>query len=396
MRDLSAAPVQGPESSPHEPTLIRVILFLRRAFRTIAAFGFIIAAILGSLALYPAIERSSVPRESWFSWGLVSAGSALSLYGLAYGTILQGFNQIALLRRWEAIFGIGTVLATLIAVLIRPTLTTVVTVWQGMGFLGFLRNRWLCSRVPVVRLAESSKGAPPDPELWGTVWPLAWRSGVTNVGSQGLIQASGVAYSLLPNPQHLAGYLLALRLSQLLVQICGVPFQSKVPHLARLRGGGHVREQLEVAQRAMRRAYASMVIGATSVALLVNPFLALGGRAVRVQPEVWWLFSLAVFFQLYGGMLSGLYLLSNRVFGHIAVLIFGMAYLGSALVLTPRFGAMGLSGALVVGCLAGSAYAAGKTYPALGVRPWHFEKTVAIPPLIAVTILIGIAWLFRH
>jgi hypothetical protein len=396
MRDLSGG-TDNPAGSPaDESTLVRIIAFLRRMFLRIALCALAVAIVPGSLALSPTVARSSNPSASWLSWGIVSVGCFVAVYGLVYTSILQGFNRIALLRRWEAIFGLGAVVSVVVAVLVSPSLLTAVAVWQAFGLAAFARNHWLAHRIKPVQAAKSVRSHA-DKELWDIAWPVAWRSGATTLGSHGLIQASGIIYSLLPNPAQLAGYLLSLRLFQILYQIAGVPFHSHVPLMARLRASGTGgADHLQIARKVMRRVYATVVLGVAVVAFLGNPILRLVSPALQLDPMVWWTLGFALLFQLYGGMLASLYALSNRVFGHIAIIVFGLTYYGFGLVLTPQLSDFGLALALLIGCVAAAAYAAWKTYPALGIRAWHFERGVSLPALYVLGGLFLVAIIFQH
>jgi hypothetical protein len=391
MRDL-ASRVDRTYRPVNEEALRRIILFLRKAFLIIALLGLLLALTVGTLALYPAVARSTSQWQSWLSWLLVSAGCAANLYGINYSCILQGFDRIAMLRRWEAIFGLGTMTATIVTVWLSSNLLSLVLVWQLGGLVGILRNRWLACRISEVQKIGSGDRRSSDPELWRTAWPVAWRSGVTTLGSHGLIQASGIIYSLMPNPRQLAGYLLCVRLSQFLYALASVPFQSHVPLMARLRAEGQLTRQLEIAGKVMRRVYGSAILGVLGVGLTVNLVLAGSGSEVRVDPRVWWTFGLALNVQLYGGMLGGLYVMSNRVFGHLAIIVFGLSYYGSGLALTPVFGDIGAAAALFIGCAAAATYAGYKTYPALKVQPWAFERTVTAPAFAATACGFIVAW----
>lgn len=395
MRDL-ASRVDRTFLPANEEALQRIILFLRKAFLVIALIGLLLALTVGTLALYPAIGRTTSQWQGWICWLLVSAGCAANLYGINYSCILQGFDRIAMLRRWEAIFGLGTMTATIVTVWISSNLLSLVLVWQLGGLIGILRNRWLACGIPEVQKVGRRDMWNSDAELWKTAWPVAWRSGITTLGSHGLIQASGIIYSLMPNPKQLAGYLLCVRLSQFLYALASVPFQSHVPLMARLRAEGHLVRQLEIAGKVMRRVYGSAILGVLGVGLLVNFILAQSGSEVRVDQRVWWTFGLALNVQLYGGMLGGLYVMSNRVFGHLAIIVFGLSYYGSGLALTPIFGDVGAAAALFVGCTAAAIYAAWKTYPALKVHPWTFERTVTAPAFAATACCFILAWTLSH
>ncbi len=371
---------------PDTGALRRVLRFLARVFARVGVIGFLVAAVVGSAVLWRSVERSSSPAGGWWAWAMVCLGCGSALYGMRFACILQGFNRVAELRRWEAVFGIGAVAITLAVVMLKPSLPVVVTTWQAIGVLGVLRNRWLAMSIPEVR-AAAREPTEADPELWALVWPVSWRMGVTILGSLGLIQASGIIYSLLPNPTQLAGYLLCLRLYQFLYSIGGVPFHARIPALAGLRASGDIVAQMDLARKVMRRVYVTVILGICGVAVLGNYLLDAGRSGEHLDLKVWWVLGVALVVQLYGGMLGGLYGLSNRVFGHHAILVFGSSYYGSALLLVPPLGAQGIAWALLLGCSVAAAFAAWKTYPALRVAAWTFERGVTVPAVATIVLL---------
>ena len=390
MGDLSSREEATGMPVDHD-ALRRVIQFLGRVFRLVGVAGFLAGALLGSLVLARSIGRSPQPVEGWVAWGVVSLGAGVALYGLRYSCILQGFNQVAVLRRWEAIFGLAGVIVVLAAVLVSPKLVTLVAAAQVLGVVGVLRNRWLARSIPEVLAAE---GAPhrSDPELWRIAWPVSWRAGLTTLGSHGLIQASGIIYSLVPNPTQLASYLFCLRFYQFLYAISAVPFHAQTPVMARLRGAGDLEGQLRVARRGMRRVYATAILGALGVGVFANAVLTLGASVQRLDLRLWWVLAMALTVQLYGGMLGGLYGLANRVFGHHAIILFGVTYYGAAFLLTPGLGATGIALSLILGCAVAAAFAGWKTYRVLHVRPWEFEKGVTVPALAVSLLVCAAGW----
>jgi hypothetical protein len=61
--------------------------------------------------------------------------------------MLQGLNEIALVRRWEAITSIAAVLTSFAVLLLGGRLLVLVAATQVWSALGALRNRFLCQQV---------------------------------------------------------------------------------------------------------------------------------------------------------------------------------------------------------------------------------------------------------
>jgi hypothetical protein len=364
-----------------------VFYLLRRVFRYLAIAGFLLAAVGGSLAMMPAIARSSDPIEGWAAWALTSAGCGITLYGMTYTITLQGFDRIALLRRWEAIFAMGGLIAILVPVWLHPRLITVAVAWQAVGLIALLRNRYLCSRLNTDLPHSPAFNRTPRRLLWRVICPVAWRSGITNVGSHGVIQASGLAYAVIPDPLNLPGYLLSLRLFQVLHQISSVPFLTQIPRLARQRATGDSAGQLRVIRRSMRRAFTCLIFGVVAVSLFANPVFAAGNEALEIRQEVWWILGFALLCHLHSTILAGLLAVLNRVVAHIGLVLFALGTGSIAVVLTPRFKDVGLSLSILAGSIAAAGYASSRTYPFLKIDAWHFERTATIPAMVIMAII---------
>jgi hypothetical protein len=109
------------------------------------------------------------------------------------------------------------------------------------------------------------------------------------------------------------------------------PFYSKLPRLAELQqASGGRDEQLRLARRGMRLAYAVFVPGMLLVGFVAQPSLELiGSQTSFVQPGLWAVLALAFFAERYGAMHLQLYSLTNHIIWHVAN---GLA--GAVMVLT--------------------------------------------------------------
>ena len=237
-----------------------------------------------------------------------------------------------------------------------------------------------------------------DPAVLRVLWPATWRSGVGVFMSQGIVQASGVIFSQVGAPSEVAAYLLALRVMTVVSQFATAPFYSKLPELAKLQMRQQRTTQVALAQRGMRLAHWTCVIGAGVVALVAQPLLdQIGSRTAFVSPVVWALMCLAFFAERFGAMHLQLYSITNHIVWHIANGVAGSLMIGLSLALFP---ALGLN-ALPLGMLLAYAgfycvYSFRKSSRSFGFTLFGFERGVSLLPAMALATVVTGTALWRH
>jgi len=210
--------------------------------------------IFGTWALVKPIFLVQSPISAWFSWGVILLVSTISLKGNIYSAYLQGVNQIALLRRWEAITSLGAIVTSFLVLILGGGILGLVIAHQGWQLLNIVRNWWLSGVVESGHFKKFVRGKK-NKEVFAAVWPSAWRSGMGHFMTYGFVQASGVLYAQVGSPAGVASYLLALRLIQTVNQFSQAPFYSKLPVFARFFSENKKSELVALAKRAMRLSY---------------------------------------------------------------------------------------------------------------------------------------------
>lgn len=389
----------GSDRDGRRPTVSdtgRLLATLRWLYVRVAIAIVLLFATFGSVTLSGPIGQLAQPSQGWWSWALVLATSGATLLGQGYASALIGMDRTALLRRWEALCGLGQI-ATSIAVLATGGgLIALVGSYQAWAVFNAWRNRRLLATLHPALFA-----CPParDRTVLAAVWPVAWRSGLGVLASHGLIHASGLVYAQLRPAAEVAAYLLALRFAMAVSQLSQAPFYTKLPQLAMLHAGGREAEKIALAQRGMRQALWVYAAGAIGVALAVAPALTvLGSKTPFVDGRFWATLALAFFIERYGAMHLQLYSLSNRIVWHIAS---GMTGVLSCLLVVPLHAVAGAL-ALPLAMLVAHAvfYVPYSTWLSLRQvgRGWlAFERSAAIPPALAMAVatafaLIALPW----
>jgi hypothetical protein len=340
-------------------------------------------AVFGTLALLKPISLMPNSQWGWASWGVILLASAVTLKGNIYNSYLQGVNEIALLRRWDIITSLASIITSFLVLGMGGGLLGLVISNQGWIIIKIWRDRWL-SRTIYQGKFQTFSEKKLNPEIFAAVWPSAWRSGLGVFMTYGLIQFSSIIYAQIGSAGEVASYLLSLRLIQVVSQFSNAPFYSKLPLLAKLRAEANLNQQVLVAKRGMSLVYWTYLIGFLILGIFFQPLLRLIGSNVNfAEPRLWSLMGLAIFAERYGAMHIQLYSTTNHIVWHIVTSLSGVIYAVVSLSLLPKIGVY----AFPVGLLAGYLgfycwYSARYSYQAFGLKFWSFEKSVMIPPLV--------------
>jgi hypothetical protein len=344
---------------------------------------------LGTISLIKPIAASPDPMKAWISWGIVLLTSAIFLRGNVYRAFLEGTNQVALIRRWDIYTAAGAAGASIAALLAGTGLLGLVLSQQGWMALNVLRNRYLCRSFEGGRYKRFKKSFFSS-EVYHAAWPSAWRSSLGILMSQGLIQASGIAYAQLETSGRVASYLFGLRLMQAVSQCSQAPFYSKLPMLARLRAAGKIDDQIDIAQRGMKLSYWSFVVAFVGIGIAATPlFSVIQSNADFPDPLMWSMLGIATLAERFGAMHIQLYGTTNHIIWHIANGVSGFIYLMASIILYPFLGVYAFPAGMIAGnLLFYDWYSASHSYKAFGLRFWQFEKQTALVPVLFMIVFL--------
>jgi O-antigen/teichoic acid export membrane protein len=369
-----------------------VIRTMRALYSRIALAAVLLAALPGTAALWGPLAQVRVPAQAWWAWALMALSGVVVLHGAMYAAFLQGSERIAIFRRSEMVVVLAALGASCAVLLLGGGLAGLACVHLAAAVAGYVRNRSLAVRAAPAGAWGGTAGV--DPDVMRTVVPAAWRSGLGVVATYGAIQGSGVAYAQLAAPAEVASYLLALRLMQALGDTASVPFNAKLPALARMYADGRSAELIATAARGMLWVNWLFVCGIAAIGLTGASLLAfIGSRTPFVASEVWWLLGTALLVERIGAMHLQLSSTTNRIVWHIANGISGLLMIGA---MALGYAWLGVAG-LPLGMLA--AYAAfyapfsmRHSYRAFGLTPaFDFAASAAPLALCAGGLLVVLA-----
>jgi hypothetical protein len=382
--------LQAPSNSRSDRPLDRQALATllgtaNRMFYFAASVFFVLLVLGGSAALRNSMSQLADPFAGWQSWTVVAGATALALRTNFYTGYLLGSGQIALVRRWEIVFGLLGALSVAGALALQDdcTLLQVVVLQQVWVPVALVRN-WVLFRRHV-----GSQAIPKmqfDRKLLVDMWPSTWRAGVGVLMSTGIIQSSGLVYAWLAPARDTAEYLLGLRIIQAISQVSQAPFYSKIPALNQLYVKGRISEQLALAKRGMRLSHWTFLAIFLVVGVTAWGFLDLvKSRAEFLPPPVWAVLGIAFFLERAGAMHLQLYSTTGHIIWHVLNGLTGLTMLGLGFVLYPVLGVIALPLAMAVS-YGGIYYPLASRNASLSFRfrVLEFEKTTSAVPAACV------------
>jgi hypothetical protein len=379
LQDLRPGRVDSGTGEINMALLGEVVGALRWLFRWMSLILFLGFGIGGTWALSRQIQLLEQPWEGWTAWFLVLPVLVFGYWATQFSVYLQGLNRVALLRRWEALFSLGSMCSVIGVLLGGGGLWEVVAMGQLWLVLGALRNWWLARKQMEGWWCTAPRRS--SLETLRHVWGPAWRTGVGAGMSMGLVQLTGILFAQLAQGTELAALLLALRFMALVVDFANAPFYSKLPRFSRLVSSGQVAAMVGLAQKGMRATYLAFLVAWIGLGLAGPTLLNLIGANVKF-PEtlLWTLLGLAFLTHRYGAMHIQIYNTSNHVIMHIADGFSGMIYLITLALAIPRLGVLALPVAQLVAYGGFYAwYASFHSYRFAKQTFFAFERKAAIP-----------------
>jgi len=204
--EVGGAP--GDQTQAHIGTLY---VAMRRLYAAIAIVAMVLMAVIGTWVLSAPIGRLDSPSTAHGLWILILLLSPLAFTNNLHLAFLQGSGFIAVVRRWDAIFGLLGILSNLIVLecglglaglVISSQFWIVVTAWRT--------HRIFASRLG--KLVRVERVAREDARLAvSKILSSSWRVGLGSLAYMGAQQSSGLIYGMFGPKDKVASYLLGLQ-----------------------------------------------------------------------------------------------------------------------------------------------------------------------------------------
>lgn len=381
--DLRKTPQNNTLGKINNPLLMGIFATMERVYLYIGFAWLTLLVVFGTLTLVRPISQVDNMKMAWFAWALVIIGSSIRIYGTQYVSYLMGVNQIALLRRYETLFWILTIIGNFLVLIFDGSIFSLMFSTNLFIVLNCVFNRFLTLK-NAQQISIDLRKTKFDKNIFKKVWPSAWRSGLSGVLSRGLIQATGLFYAQVGTTDKIASYLFALNLIRILTQFCQTPFYTKLPLLARLQAEGASEKQRLIAEEGMRTSYFLLALSIIVIGFAIVPILDILKSNVQfVELNHWFLLGISAFFNRYGAMHLQLYSTTNHIVTHIADGITGIIFLMAVFLLIERYDLYAFPISQLISCLMFySWYGAVYSYKTFHFKFWRFEYRTSIIPLM--------------
>ncbi len=348
---------------------------------------FTLILVFGSVALIKPIGLLGNPIIGWISWLIIAVVSSLTLFGRIYSNYLLGTNKVALTNRWVAISSLGRIFTSTIVLFFKGDILELVIANQIWNIIRIFVNKNLSIFINGGRYTELSSFSFKK-EIFKSIWPAAWRGGISGLMSNGLAQLTGVFYAQIGTVDSVASYLLGLRLITTIKSVALAPFYSKIPLIARLRAENSYRKLDKIAKRGMLFSYVTFVFGFIIVGTFGSKLLnMIGSNAEFPSQLLWCLFGIAFFLHRFGGMHQQLYISTNHVISHIADGVTGLIFIITSYFLLQSFGVFAFPMGMIISYVGFYCwYSAHYSYKLIKESFFSFEFQTSFFPFVVIIV----------
>ncbi|HEX8023211.1 hypothetical protein [Mucilaginibacter sp.] len=349
--------------------IARVFSLMRHIYLRVTLLFLVLLMTLGSWALAKPILQVDDQLDAWLGWGVIILVSAVKFYGNIYSNYLEGLNKIAIVRRWESITSICSIITSIVVLYYLKSLLWLVVANQAWVLVNTFRDIMLCRKLDNGKFIELNTRLPFDSVLFKKIWSPAWRSGVSGFMSNGLSNATSIIYAQIGSSSHVAAYLFALRIVNTIVLVSAAPFYSKVPLFAQLIAQHKSGELKAKAQRSMFLANMIFMSATIGFGLCSNFLLhAIHSKIAFIDPWLWIAITVAFAIHRYGAMHIQLYSISNHIISHIADGVSGVIFIITTFLLIHKLDLYAIPVGMITGYLGFYAWYA-------GMHSYRFMKT---------------------
>lgn len=363
------------------------------AMRTVYGYLGLGAAVLmtlwGTWGLTVPIRRLESPASGYFLWALIVALSPIPFANNLRMAFLNGAGFIAVVRRWDAIFNLFSILSSIIVIQCRLGLIGLVLSTQFWSCITALRVHAIFTQCFPRQTWSAKAGWADTRRILADVWPSSWRIGAGSLLYLAAQQSTGLIYARYATKEGLASYLLGLQVMGIVRASSMAPFYTKLPRMATLWAAGRFADMREIAALGMRRAYWTFVLGAVAAGM-VGPLLlqVLGTKTLFPSPWLWTAIASCGFMERFGGMHQNVLIAGNQVLTHKASAGFLVIYAIAMGLTTQLLDVYAFPVAMLVAHGSYFAWYSGiHSYRLMGARFFDFEARCFLPALAAMILL---------
>lgn len=352
-------------------------------YNRITILAFIVLTIITIFMIRPIYQTENI-FISWLGWVLIFLGMLILIRGSVFAIYIQGLNKVALLKKWDGIFGICQILSNATVIYIGGNLLMLVLSNLFWMIVVIPRNKFIALQLEKGAMLSFKKKVEYDPVILKVVWSSAWRSGLGSLMVMGLLRLSNIVYAQFAESYRVASYLVSYDLLKQLSRFSQAPIYSKLPLLAKLRYEGDIERLKLITNRGMKFCLWIIVFGAILGYIALPNLLEFTDSNIKlVEPLLWSLIAIAMLVERYVGIHTQIYSTTNHIIWHITSAITGVLYIIFVVAGFHWLDVYILPLAIIIANLCFSAWYVGKlSYNSLNTNFFSFEKKTSIPVII--------------
>lgn len=371
----------------------RIFSSMKKIYIVISIMLILILSTFGTFLVTKSINLNLNPDSLWVAWIVIVITTAIGFYGKVYVCYLEGFNQIALIRKVEGYFSFITVFSKLVVLYYWPNILALIIVEKIWIIINLYRNIYLSKNINENKIS-TFKSWGSDITFRKKLFSLAWKNGMSSFLTIGLTNFTGLIYAQIGNTSSVNSYLFALRILNLLRDFSKGPFYSKIPLLSKLRAEGKISELVLISKRNMTLSNGIFLIGSLLIGVFSNNLLNLISSNVNfIDYDIWILLSIAYIIQRYSGMHMQLYLTTNHIISHIVDLVSGIIFIIFTLICFGNLGLYSIPISMIISYLCFSTWVSAKiSLKSIKQTFWEFDRINFFLFLIITSIQIIISF----
>ena len=355
-------------------------------YNVLAVACLVFVTFIGSLAVKTPIMEANESEYLWYAWAFQIISMSFWIYGNKFTTMLLGFNQVALIKRWDTIFSIFQIVSSIMVVLIFSSISLLIMIINFWNLMIVFRNYFLAKKFLNSWITLGNKKLFYNKYIKAVLYPRAVKDFLAGLLSFGVAQAMGVIYANIASPGNSSSYLLAVRISDQVKQISRAPFYSKIPYFAK----GIISDKINIVNKiklAQNLSYA-VLIAIILVVFMSADFILniMNSDTSFVKDNLWLIMSISILIERFTSMHNQLFvIMKNEIISHKGLLVTGIVNITFVWLLFPTIDVFAFPLGIITGYSSFYAwFVAGKNYSILNSSFFKFEKKGFIPSLFAL------------
>jgi O-antigen/teichoic acid export membrane protein len=343
LRAFGVEPIQQNKDSalsPNYELLSHLVATMRVYYRALGTVSGLIMLLCGGAWIWYKTQTFADANTLRLCYAFFVVGGFLNVTGDLWPALLSGINGVQSAQKILCGSASVNVLVTTIGLLAR------LDVWAlALGVIAsglFLRQ---AGRISFIGLAgpQLNRTASARLQLIGTLWPIAWRTGLVSLGGFLVLSANTLICSYYLDLKVTASYGLSLTVLTMLAAASSTFTQIKLPLANQLRPEGRLTDIADIWVHRTRLSILVYIIGALVIVFGLNFGLQLVGSHTAALPSAPLAFACLICgLEMHHVLYAGLVFSENQNPFVAPALISGLATVVLSVILTPKLGVWGL------------------------------------------------------